>query len=180
MKRIFLFIIVFTTILCNVSTAQNYRNITKEDLTGKGITVLIFLKEECPICQKYAPILRKITQEFGSDSVHFFGIFPDKSPNTKNIEDFVRKYSISFPIILDTTLEFTRFCEAKITPEVFVYDTFGHMRYSGRIDDWFVSFGKKQTAAKKHNLKEALRALILNKPVEFEKTDAVGCYITLN
>ena len=179
MQRILLLIVVLTIVLSNGSTAQVYKNVTKEQLIGNGITVLIFLKEECPICQKYAPILRKITQEFGSDSVHFYGIFPDKTPDKKGIENFVRKYSISFPIMLDTTLQLTRFCEAKITPEVFVYDSDGHVRYSGRIDDWFVSFGKKQTSAKKHNLQEALRLLLLNKPIEIEKTDAVGCYITL-
>lgn len=177
--RNILILFVCALIFLSGSKAQQFEHITKNDVSGKGITVLIFLKEECPICRIYAPTLQKIVQEFKQSSVQFYGVFPDKSPSKEIITSFLKEFSIPFPVCIDSTLELTQFAGATITPQVVLFDNSGIIRYSGRIDDWFIGIGKKRANPTIHNLRDALQALIYAQPVVINKTDAVGCYIPL-
>lgn len=178
MKSVLTILIVCLSIQFS-GLSQQFVQLSQSDLSEKGIKVLIFLKEGCPICQKYIPLLKDIVKDFRGDSARFYGIFPDKSPNTQSINKYIRKYDIPFPVYIDSLLEITKFSGATITPEVVVFDSEGEIRYTGRIDDWFVSFGKKRTNPTIHNLRDALYSLIHKQPITIKKTDAVGCYIPL-
>jgi hypothetical protein len=67
--------------------------------------------------------------------------------------------------------------KATITPEAALFDSRGVLRYHGRIDDWYVSFGRARPTPTKHELDEALAAVVAGRPVTKDATPAVGCYI---
>jgi hypothetical protein len=59
-----------------------------------------------------------------------------------------------------------------VTPEVYVLDKDGMLRYHGRIDD-----SQDPTGVKSQDLRAALDAVLAGKPVPNPQTRAFGCTI---
>ena len=66
----------------------------------------------------------------------------------------------------------TRAYGPKATPHVFIFDKERILKYVGRIDD-----NEKIGAAKVHDTRNALNAMLAGKPVPVEKTRTFGCSI---
>jgi hypothetical protein len=66
---------------------------------------------------------------------------------------------------------------ATITPEAAVFDRNNRLVYLGRIDDRFVELGRERPVATRHELRDALSALVTGKAVRSSRTQAVGCFI---
>jgi hypothetical protein len=64
-----------------------------------------------------------------------------------------------------------------VTPEAAVYTPDHRLVYRGRIDDWYVDFGKPRAAPTTHDLEDALEAVLGGRPVADARTTAVGCFI---
>ena len=64
-----------------------------------------------------------------------------------------------------------------MTPESFVLDGSGAVRYHGRIDDGYASRTKRNNQAKSQDLENALEAVLDGKPVQVAETKALGCAI---
>ncbi len=176
MIRTTLYCVLFLTVYA-LGYAQVQTAISLAELQqSKGISVMIFLKEQCPICQKYAPTFRELYQRFASDGIRFFGIFPDRTPDTLAIHDYCKEYGLPFPIHIDSTMEWTEYADARITPEVAVIID-GHIVYAGKIDDWFISWGRKKNAPRHHILADLLTNLQQGKPIKQSRTQAIGCAI---
>ncbi len=61
---------------------------------------------------------------------------------------------------------------AEVTPESYVVDSSGIMRYHGQIDD-----SRNEPHIKKRTLSVALDAMLAGKPVPAQETKAFGCTI---
>ena len=64
-----------------------------------------------------------------------------------------------------------------MTPEAIVVDNKGVVKYRGRIDDLYVSFGQRRPAPTQRDLRAALEAIAAGKAVQYKSTKAVGCFI---
>ena len=64
---------------------------------------------------------------------------------------------------------------ATVTPEAFVIDADGKIRYHGRIDDQFVARRKRNANPSGSELKDAITAVLNGKEVKAPEVDAVGC-----
>ena len=64
-----------------------------------------------------------------------------------------------------------------MTPQAVLFDANGTKVYSGRIDDQYVDFGSKRPRPTSEDLTDAIDAFVSGKPLVFQQTDAVGCYI---
>ena len=64
-----------------------------------------------------------------------------------------------------------------VTPEVAVMNG-TRVLYRGRIDDRYVEFGKDRLTPTRHDLEDALDAVIAGKNVTQRETRAVGCIIS--
>ena len=87
------------------------------------------------------------------------------------------EYKLKAPVLLDPDHRLVRWAKAGVTPEAVILDKHSKIRYQGRIDDLYEGIGKKRSAATQHDLREALEAVSLKKPVKAKKTKAVGCLI---
>jgi thiol-disulfide isomerase/thioredoxin len=135
----------------------------------------IFLSETCPICQSYTLTLKELSAKY--PSVEFIGIFPNYYSNHEDIEEFKKKYSIPFTLMLDKNGALSKKLNAAITPEVFVIND-NKLLYSGRIDDSFYAVGKRRTTKTSSELDDALLQITRHEKVKTPKTQAVGCLIT--
>lgn len=68
----------------------------------KGKPILInFFASWCLPCREEAPVLEKISREYGARGVVFLGIAVDDTD--EKMKDFMAKYGVTFPVGLDKT-----------------------------------------------------------------------------
>jgi hypothetical protein len=58
-----------------------------------------------------------------------------------------------------------------------VIDRGGAVRYRGRIDNFYVAFGRSRQVVTVHDLRDALDAVLAGKPVATPVTQPIGCFI---
>ena len=104
-----------------------------------GVTVLIFYSIECPISNSYSPTLSSLVASFPSESVKWLGVCVDPDLSDSEVEAHARDFGLKFPLMRDRRGSLARKLGATITPETFVIDADGKVRYHGRIDDQFVA-----------------------------------------
>ena len=81
------------------------------------------------------------------------------------------------PVLLDSNQQIGKAADAKVTPEAFVIDGTGTIRYRGLINNLYAGFGKKRPAPTKHHLRYAIEAVLTGNPVATKQTKPIGCFI---
>ena len=140
--------------------------------------VVVFLAPLCPICQDYTYFLNALHDQWLATDVpvEMVGVFPEGSASLEDIEDFADTYRVAWPLQLDKE-GFVDSLDARWTPEVFVLDSLGKVHYRGRINDLYVSLGKHRPKPRRHDLREAMAALLAGQVPRDSVTQAIGCPI---
>ncbi len=150
---------------------------TKEFAKNRA-TVIVFMNPECPITQQYIPLLARLHQQQEPSGIGFYGVFPTSIYEEKELKRFQQTYPVSFPLLIDTRKgKCTRWLQATVTPEVFVLDSAGQIRYQGAIDNQFYALGKRRAEVTDHYLTDALDALVHQSEVRVKQTQPLGCLI---
>ncbi len=139
--------------------------------------VLLFVRTDCPITNRYAPEIGRLAQEFATRGVEFWLVYPDSSETDAAIAQHKLEYKLPGTSIRDPKHLLQKRSEATISPQAAVFDRAGHLTYSGRIDDRYIAFGKARSAPTSHDLEDALEATLDGKPIKEQRTHAVGCYL---
>lgn len=140
-------------------------------------TVIVFVKHDCPIANSYLPTLHRIQRDFQSKGIRFLLVYPEPNVTPEIVQQHLAQYSITIPTVLDGDLEIATKLDAKVTPEALVIDPAGKVLYQGRVDDKYVGFGKRRIAPTREDLREALRDVVAERPVDVPKTQPIGCLI---
>ncbi len=173
-------VFVAATSLCGFGSSAQ----TGLDLKGRAtspfeagkVAVLIFVRTDCPVSNRYAPEIRRLAEEFQGRAA-FWLIYPDRKESAQAVQKHVDEYGYRLPALRDTRHELVRKAGAKITPEAAVF--YGsELRYLGRIDDRAVDFGTFRPAPTTRDLEDAVRAVIAGRPAHPAAKDPVGCYIS--
>jgi hypothetical protein len=141
-----------------------------------ALYLLVFLSPECPLSQNYTLVLNDLQKKF-SREVSLHGIIPGRMYSEQVVQQFVKDYTMRFPVWIDLKKELSNYVHASVTPEVVLLNKSGALVYRGAIDDWVQAFGKKKAKAKVHYLEDAIKAYLQNKNVAVKKTSPVGCLI---
>ncbi|MCA9213246.1 MAG: redoxin domain-containing protein [Planctomycetales bacterium] len=140
------------------------------------IVVLAFLGTECPLVKLYGPRLNELQNEFADRGVAIFGINANTQDSVTDIDGYMARHGISFPILKDTANRIADQLGAERTPEVFLLDKERRIRYHGRIDDQYL-VGLSREEPKRRDLAEAINELLDGKSVSVASTEVVGCHI---
>jgi mono/diheme cytochrome c family protein len=142
------------------------------------VTALVFIAPECPISQSYVPYLNDLNARFqDTDEVKVFGVIGDHTITRREAREFSRKQDIKFPVLFDGTGELILRFEPDVTPEAFVIDSDGIVRYRGRIDDTFRAIGSAPREPTMRDLEAAIASVRSGTPVNTARTKAVGCFV---
>lgn len=143
--------------------------------TPPELTVYVFTTTDCPMANRYAPEIERLAAEFKAHA-RFVLVYPVQSDTPEVIVDHRRKYAYTIESARDTDHKLVKLTGVTITPEVAVMK--GNQRlYRGRIDDRFVDFGKERAKPTRHDLRDALAAIISGQAVAHPQTQAIGCYL---
>jgi hypothetical protein len=139
--------------------------------------VLLFVRTDCPITNRYAPELARIAQEFAGQGVDFWLVYPDAAETAEAIARHQAEYHLPGTPVRDPRHVLVKRAEATISPQAAVFDHTGRLVYSGRIDDRYVAFGKARAGPRTHDLEAAITATLEGKSVAEARTHSVGCYL---
>ena len=148
-----------------------------EKLASNKATVVIFLQPECPFCNSYGKTLRNLDSVFTQQRIQLIGVVAGKNYPDNEIQDYMKKHSLKFTILLDPDFSLQKKLNAKVTPEAFLLDSDGKVMYRGMIDNWGYEIGKVRPQVTEHYLVDATSALLEKRPVPLDSTKAIGCYI---
>ena len=141
------------------------------------IVLLIFTRTDCPISNRYAPEVRRLTEKFDDRGVDIWLVYPDPDTAVPQIHEHLREYGYTCAALRDPEHELVERAAATITPEAAVYGPRRKLVYRGRIDDRYADFGKARAAATRHDLEDAIEAALAGEPIAAPRTKAVGCFI---
>jgi AhpC/TSA family len=148
--------------------------------SGK-IVVLIFVRVDCPISNRYSPTIQRISDRFGRENagrVAFWLVYPDRSESAEQIRKHEKEFGYELPALRDVQRLLVTESRAQTTPEAAVFDANRKLVYHGRIDNLFEDFGRARPSATTHELEDAIRAALDGKDVANSSVPAVGCYIS--
>jgi hypothetical protein len=140
------------------------------------IVVLLFVRTDCPISNRYAPTIQAMSAHYATHAA-FYLVYPIKSETTAQIREHTKAYGYHLPILRDPDYALVKKAQVQVTPEAAVFSPDGRLLYHGRIDDWYVDFARARSSPTTHDLSAALDAAVADKPVPIASAPAVGCFL---
>jgi thiol-disulfide isomerase/thioredoxin len=141
---------------------------------GKPV-VLIFVRTDCPISNRYAPLIQRISSQYGP-KVALWLVYPSRASSAEKIRQHEQDYGYKLPALRDPQHALVTQAQVQVTPEAAVFDAHHRLLYHGRIDDLYQDFGRARPAATTHELDDAIRAALSGKTPP-PNAPGVGCYI---
>lgn len=167
-------------------SAEKTERIAVQDLDGvtrtipeatKRATVLIFVTPDCPIANRYAPEIQRMAAAYTPKKVAFYLVYADPDVSAEAARKHRKAFGYRLPALRDPAHKLVKRVGATVTPEAAVLTPDGQRRYRGRIDDRYLDFGKQRAQPGRSDLRNALDALLQNRPVPEATTPAIGCPI---
>lgn len=143
-------------------------------LYGSGkqkATVAVFVSTGCPVSRAYEGRLSSLAKEFG-ERVRFVAVDANHSESAEEIASHFKRVGLSIPVARDAGNVLADRLRAQVTPEAFLLDSSGVLRYHGRIDD-----SQNPSNVRSNDLREAIQAVLAGRTVANAERMAVGCCI---
>lgn len=156
----------------------DYKKYLLTDFKDAKVLVIVFMCNHCPYVQAVWKRLVGLQAKYFESGIKFVGINPNFNPDypeetLENMAAYYKKYEMNFPYLLDETQNVAREYKAQCTPDIYVFDSERKLKYHGRIDDnW-----KEPEKVTKHELDEALKALVEGVTISDNQPPSTGCSI---
>lgn len=139
---------------------------------------VIFLSNHCPFVFSYLDRLKQIQAQFQHQGFTLVGINANEGQQNpeesfKNMKQFALRQQLNFPYLWDSTQDVAHSFGAELTPEAFLIDREGILRYNGQIDD----NPQEPNAVCVPYLRNAIAALLSGQEVNPKATKPSGCAI---
>jgi len=144
---------------------------------GRIATVLVFTTTDCPISNRYAPVIQELASRFATQGIGFTLVYPVGTDSPDVIREHLKKFGYAISVARDTAHELVKHTGVTVTPEAAVIGQSGDVLYRGRIDNRYVEFGRDRVQPTERTLERTLDAIVQGKPVAVRETQAVGCFL---
>lgn len=150
------------------------------------VLAIVFTCNHCPTAQAYEDRIKKLTADYKSKGFALIAIssndpkairldelgYTDLSDTYEEMKIRAKDMAYNFPYLFDGDDQKTALAYGPVaTPHIFVFDKARKLQYHGRIDDV-----EKPTGTPKNlDAKNAIEALLANKPVPVPSTKTFGC-----
>jgi len=141
------------------------------DLKGP-VTVVTFISTICPISNAYNNRMNAVFKEYSAKDVKFIFVNANSNEPANEVRQHAKDVGFEFPVYKDARNVVADRFGASVTPESYVIDSGGIVRYHGQIDD-----NRNAARVPTQGLRLALDAVLAGKPVQPQETKAFGCTI---
>lgn len=141
--------------------------------TLKGaVTVVTFISVQCPVSNAYNDRMNALYTDYSARGVKFIFVNANRTEPASAVAEHAKAVGFAFPVYMDAGNHLADSFNAQVTPESYVIDSTGKLRYRGSIDD-------SQNPARIHHrsLSTALDAVLAGAAVSVPETKAFGCSI---
>lgn len=136
-------------------------------LRSHPAVAVVFLSTLCPYARSFGSHLEDLGKRYGRRGLLLIGVNSNAREGPEEVGADARRRGYTFPILKDADHSIADALGANVTPEAFVIDGSGHLRYQGRVKS-------KQGAT---DLEDAVDAVIAGRPVKTPVAKAFGCAI---
>jgi peroxiredoxin len=162
--------------ILDLSDAKGNKHTTQEWAGSKAV-VLFFISSECPASNGYAPELTRLFKDYTDKGVKFYGVYSDPDLTAEQALAHAKEYQLPFPMLLDPKQILAHQSGAKRVPTAVILSAEGKVLYRGRIDDRYVSLGKKRAEPTKRDTEDALALVLAGKAPSAAETEVIGCLL---
>jgi peroxiredoxin len=139
---------------------------------------VIFMCNHCPYVKAYIDRLIALQSYFQGQKVTLVGInandegkYPEDS--LAKMKEYAANWGLNFPYLRDRSQDVAQAFGAICTPEPFLVDQQGMLRYRGQIDDNY----RDPAAVIKQDLKEAIAQVLKGESISSTMEPAIGCSV---
>jgi hypothetical protein len=147
------------------------------DFGEKKAYVFVFVDSNCPLVQKYLPVLGRLDHTYREKGVQFVAVNSGPNDTIAMMANQAVEYGVDFPFVKDADCKVADALGVARTPEVAVLDAKRTLCYRGRIDDQYRPGGQRKEPTR-NDLALAIDTVLAGKPVEIPTTPVDGCLIT--
>ncbi len=148
------------------------------------VLMVLFTCNHCPTAQAYEPRMNRLYADYKDKGVAIVAISPNDPKAVRldelgysdlgdTLEDMkvrAKEAGFKYPYLYDGENQKVSLSYGVLaTPHVFIFDADRKLRYKGRIDD------SEEGNPKSHDARNAIDALLADKPVPVETTKVFGC-----
>lgn len=170
-----------------IASAQEFKVGSKvadfqvQDLDGKSaafsalrgpVTVVTFIATQCPVSNGYNERMKAVFSDYSTKGVKFIFVNANQNEPASDVRRHAKSVGFAFPVYKDANNVLADRFGAQVTPESYVIDESGVIRYHGAIDD-----SQNESRIRTRGLRLALDAVLAGKAVEITETKAFGCSI---
>ena len=156
-----------------------------KDYASSKVLVIAFTCNHCPTAQLYESRIKQLAADYRERGVALVAIEPN-NPNAVRLDEMgytdvgdsfeemktrAAYRHFNFPYLYDgETQKISRAYGPTATPHLFIFDGERRLRYEGRVDN-----NPREPLVTLKDARNAIDALLANKPVPVAKTPSVGC-----
>ena len=150
----------------------------EHSLRGDGVTVVVFTCNHCPYALAWHDRIVAVARDYADRGVRLLGINPNDAERYPADSYEAMKQRVAadggwpFAYLRDESQDAARAFGARATPDVFVFDAEGRLRYRGAPDSDYRD--PSQDAAW---LREALDSVLAGEEPARAETEPIGCSI---
>ena len=134
-------------------------------------TVVAFISARCPISNAYNRRMEAIYQDYSPKGVRFLFVNANFNEPAKEVTEHAKAVGFTFPVYQDSG-NVAELFDAQVTPETYLIDRQGIIRYHGAIDD-----SANEARVRRNSLRDALDEALAGKSVTVAETKAFGCSV---
>jgi peroxiredoxin len=154
------------------------RSHTLTDYADREALAVVFTCNHCPYARAWEDRLVQTQADYADRSVQLVAIssndaerYPDDG--FPKMKERAQEKGFNFPYLYDESQEIARAYGAERTPEIFLFDKGGTLRYHGAVDDSY----DDPASVKSAYLRDALDAVLAGQEPPNSETAPVGCTI---
>ncbi len=195
MKRVVITVIVVSVLLVQLGLGQEAklkigeplegfslpdvrsgRTVSLSDYADSKAVVLIFIATGCPYSNAFNGVMADLSERYEPRGAVFIGINSNKTEPAKEVKRHAEENGFGFVVVKDGGSAFANELGAQVTPEVFLLDKDGKLRYHGALGNSRQPTTKPE-AANGDELVQALESVVAGRDVAMAQTKMFGCTI---
>jgi hypothetical protein len=164
-------------------TGIDGHDVTSLSPHGTRYIAAIFVATDCPISNRYLPLLARLSKQFAPRGVRLWLVYPNPGDTLAAVRAHQSQYPsvASLPQLIAPDPRFLGQAHVHVTPEAAIFRsdalTNQPALWHGRIDDRYLTFGTERPAATRHDLADALNAALAGHQPTPPAAPPVGCAI---
>jgi peroxiredoxin len=180
-RAIAAFTILAGAVFAQLRPGSSVPDFTFYDLSGKAVsfadargetTVVAFISAECPVSNAFNSRMSRLYSDYSGKGVKFVFLNSNVTESADEVKKHAAEAGFPFGVYKDRDSTAAILFGAQSTPETYVIDAKGVVRYHGYIEDH-----PNEARAKTRGLRNALDAVLAGGTPPVVETKAFGCTI---